>query len=290
MADARSLRVDFASRINRKREKPGMNERMKRGRGRWVGTLYGGAACLLVSGVVQAWGECEHERELEESMRVSGDSLAIVAGAGELSITGQAGSDTVSVRARVCASKADWAEAAGVAMSSDGDPRVEVIMPETSGMGGWGNDYLTVDLVVRVPADLALDVRDSSGDIDMKGVGAVSIRDSSGDIEILEAASVVVEDSSGDIELGQITGDVTVAQDSSGDIRGRDVGGSVVVVRDSSGDIRFRDVGNDFLVERDSSGDVIAEGVGGDFTVLRDGSGEIRHSDVLGAVDIPEDR
>jgi hypothetical protein len=267
-----------------------MNEWTESSRRRKVGALVGGVTCLLVSGLVQAWGGCEHERKIEESMRVSGDSLAIDARAGDLEIVGDTGSDTVTVRARVCASKAEWAEKAGVAMSSEGDARVEVIVPETSGMGGWGNHYLTVDLVVRVPADLALDVRDSSGDVDMNGVGAVSIKDSSGDIEIFRAASVVVEDSSGDIELEQITGDVTVAQDSSGDIRGRDVGGSVVVVRDSSGDIRFRDVGKDFLVERDSSGDVVAQGIGGDFAVLRDGSGEIRHSDVTGSVDIPEER
>jgi DUF4097 and DUF4098 domain-containing protein YvlB len=223
-------------------------------------------------------------------MRLSGDSLAIVAGAGDLEIIGDEGSDTVSVRARICASKPEWAEKAGVAMSSEGDARVEVIIPETSRMGGWGDNYLMVDLLVRVPADVALDVRDSSGDVEMKDVGAVSIEDSSGDIEIFQAASVVVSDSSGDIELEQITGDVTVVQDSSGDIRGRGVGGSVVVTRDSSGDIRFRDVSKDFLVERDSSGDVVAEGVGGDFAVLRDGSGEIRHSDVMGSVDIPEER
>lgn len=223
-------------------------------------------------------------------MTVKGDSLAVVAGAGDLEILGDPGADRVTVEARICASKPEWAEEAGVAMSSEGDARVEVIIPKRSGMGGWGDNYLYIDLVLRVPADLALDVRDSSGDVDMRGVGAVTLKDSSGDIEISQATSVVVEDSSGDIELDGITGDVTVAQDSSGDIRGRDVGGSVVVARDSSGDIRFRDVRNDFLVERDSSGDVVAEGIGGDFAVLADGSGEIRHSDVMGSVDIPEKR
>ncbi len=267
-----------------------MNEGTKRSQGRRFGVLCGGAACLLISGGVQAWGGCEHERKLEESMKVSGESLAIVAGAGDLEIIGDPGTDVVNVQARICASKSEWAEEAGVAMSSQGDARVEVIIPKTSGMGGWGNNYLSIDLVVRVPADLALDVKDSSGDVDMRGVGAVTIKDSSGDIEISQAASVMVEDSSGDIELDGITGDVTVAQDSSGDIRGRDVGGSVVVARDSSGDIRFRDVSNDFLVERDSSGDVVAQGIGGDFAVLADGSGEIRHSDVRGSVDIPDKR
>ncbi len=266
-----------------------MSGQMKRSQGQRVGGVAAGVACLLVTGTVQAWGGCEHERKLEESMRVSGDTLAIVASAGELEVVGDESADVVSVSARVCASRESWAEEAGIAMSSDGDARVEVLMPDTSG-SGWGNNYVTVDLVVRVPADLALDVKDSSGDVEMRGVGAVTIKDSSGDIEISNADSVVVQDSSGDIELEEIAGDVTVAQDSSGDIRGRTVGGSVLVARDSSGDIRFRDVTNDFLVERDSSGDVVAQGIGGDFAVLQDGSGEIRHSDVMGSVDIPEDR
>ncbi|MEE4173390.1 MAG: hypothetical protein V2I57_03980 [Xanthomonadales bacterium] len=257
---------------------------------RSTAVIIGGAACLFISGVAQAWGDCEHERKLEESMTVTSESLAIIAGAGDLEIVGGAGADEVTVRARVCASKAEWAEEAGIAVNSDGEARIETYGPDTSGMGGWGNNYLYIDLALRVPADLGLDIRDSSGDVEISGVGAVDIKDSSGDIDISQAASVVAADSSGDIELAGIAGDVTITQDSSGDIRGRDIGGSVVVARDSSGDIRFRDVSKDFLVERDSSGDVVAQGIGGDFAVLRDGSGEIRHSDVEGSVDIPEER
>lgn len=281
------------STIHCEREKHDMQESKKQGaRDRvFPGTLGAITAALLLTGsTALAWGGCEHERKLEESMRISGETLKIMAGAGDLEIAGGAPKGEVTVRARVCASKAEWAEEAGVAMSSDGDARVEVYGPDTSGMGGWGNNYLTIDLAVRVPSDLALEVRDSSGDVNMEDVGPVRIKDSSGGIDISRAVSVVVEDSSGDIELNGIEGDVTVPQDSSGDIRGRDVGGSVVIARDSSGDIRFRHVSADFLVERDSSGDIVAQDIGGDFTVLRDGSGEIRHSDVQGSVDIPEDR
>lgn len=40
---------------------------------------------------------------------------------------------------------------------------------------GWslaGNSYVYMDLEVDVPADIALDVRDSSGDVKIEGTGA----------------------------------------------------------------------------------------------------------------------
>lgn len=250
------------------------------------------AGCaLLLAGNAPAWGGCDHKRVLEEQMSLGGaDTLSVKAGAGDLEIRGDGEAGRVGVRATVCASKAEWAEETRLAMSGGADAEVAVVTPDTSGWMSWGDAYVYVDLEVTVPEGLGLDVRDSSGDLEITGGGAVRVKDSSGDIEVRDTASVILEDSSGDIELSRIRGDVTVVQDSSGDIRGRDIAGSAIVARDSSGDIRFESVDGDVLVERDSSGDVVARTVGGDFAVLRDGSGEIRHSDVRGEVQLPEDR
>lgn len=255
--------------------------------------------CVLFAGLLlgpglsseaRAWGGCEHERVLEETLDVAGsERLSIVAAAGDLDIEGEEGIEQVSVRARVCASKADWAAATSVQLEAGGEARLEVLMPEARQQFSWGDQYLYVDLEIVVPTGLALDIRDSSGDIDLSDVGAVTIKDSSGDIDIRTSGSVSLEDSSGDIELSDIRGDVTVVHDSSGDIEGRNISGNVVVAHDSSGDIQFQDVANDVLIERDSSGDIVAQGVGGDFVVLRDGSGGISHRDVQGSVQIPED-
>ena len=247
------------------------------------------ALALGLTGNALAWGGCEHQRKLNETLDVSGsDRLRIIAAAGDLEVRGDEGADTVTVEATICASKAAWAEEAGLSMEGGREATVAVVIPSEDGMS-WGNDYVYVDLSVTVPDDLSLDIRDSSGDVDVSRVSDVAIKDSSGDIDVSSSGSVSVEDSSGDIELNRIDGDVTIVQDSSGDIRGSDIEGSVIVARDSSGDIRFRDVRDDFLVERDSSGDVVAQGVGGDFSVLRDGSGDISYRDVAGEVDIPED-
>jgi hypothetical protein len=248
-----------------------------------------GALALVTAGNALAWGECEYEQTIEKTLDVAGsDVLAIDAAAGSLNIVGGETGDTVVVRGEVCASKERWADEADVVLESGERARIVVVLPDSSGMS-WGSSYVSMDLELTVPASLSLDIRDSSGDIEIRDAGAVSVRDSSGDIDLTRVSSASLQDSSGDIDMTDVSGDVTVVQDSSGDIRGREIGGSVVVESDSSGDIRFRNVEGDLLVERDSSGDIIADAIGGDFSVLRDGSGSIRHSDVQGSVSVPDD-
>ncbi|MEJ2535079.1 MAG: DUF4097 family beta strand repeat-containing protein [Gammaproteobacteria bacterium] len=245
---------------------------------------------LLISSAAPAW-DCEHRREIEKTLDVSGSrALDVIAAAGDLEIRGREGLGEVRVDATVCASEGEWADETDVEVEAGDVATVAVRLPGRENGSSWfGNDYLTVDLSLEVPAGLALAVKDSSGDIVITGTGSVSVRDSSGDIELERiAGDVLLADSSGDIELRGVSGRVEVEQDSSGDIEGRDIGGGVLVARDSSGDIRFRDVRGDLIVERDSSGDIVASGVSGDFRVLRDGSGSIRHDGVEGEVQIPE--
>lgn len=251
---------------------------------------------LLLSAVLscasaQAW-ECKHERDIDQVLDLSGSShLSVLAGAGDLEITGKNGLSEARVLGKVCASKVKLLDRAAVHTEGGANASVSVSLPEIE--DSWSflrNDYVYIDLVIEVPSDLTIDVRDSSGDLAIAGTGPVSVRDSSGDIEIEKVTgAVVINDSSGDIDLSDIAGDVTIQQDSSGDIYGRTIQGSVLVENDSSGDIRFRDVRDNYVVERDSSGDIVADTVGGDFRVDRDGSGDIRVSGVSGTVDIPEE-
>ena len=157
--------------------------------------------------------------------------------------------------------------------------------------GSWlsiGSNYIWMDLDIEVPESLAIEVKDSSGDMSLKNVAVVQIKDSSGDIKVEKARdSFTVSDSSGDIEIDGADGDLTIESDSSGDIEITDIHGTVLVMNDSSGDIEATDVTDNFVVERDSSGDISANDIGGDFRVLKDGSGNIKSRDVQGEVDIP---
>jgi len=245
---------------------------------------------MLAAGSVQAW-ECKYEKNLDVTLDVQGsEQLAIAAAAGDLQVTGHSATTEARVHGKVCASEEEWLEQSEITAAGGRNASIGVSLPDSN--DGWsltGNRYVYMDLEIVVPVDIALDIRDSSGDVDIEGTGPVTIKDSSGDIDIRDVhGDVVLEDSSGDIDLVAIGGNVNVRQDSSGDIDGRRIEGAVRVEKDSSGDIRFEQVRDDFVVERDSSGDIVAETIGGDFRVLKDGSGEIRSSNVTGKVEIPD--
>ena len=250
------------------------------------------SSALLLPFGLQAY-DCKYSKDIDQSLDLTNSTeLTVQAVAGDLRIRGVSGSNEARIRGKVCASKEEWLSESRVDTASGQLAEIMVVLPEND--GGWsmmGNTYIYLDLELDVPNQVALNVRDSSGDIEITGVGAVAVEDSSGDIDIEDSTGpVTVRDSSGDIELNDIKHQVTIESDSSGDIRGSDIEGTVLVISDSSGDISFRDVGEDFIVERDSSGDISANRVGGDFRVERDGSGEIDASNVEGEVDIPDDR
>jgi hypothetical protein len=237
--------------------------------------------------------DCKYSKDIDQTLDLAGsEELAVMAAAGDLRVQGDSGSTRAVIKGKVCASKEAWMEEARVETSGGRRAEITVDLPDND--NDWsltGMNYIYLDLELNVPDHIALHVKDSSGDIEISGVGALTVRDSSGDIDIEDSTGpVAIQDSSGDIELKDITRQVTIESDSSGDIRGSDIQGSVLVVSDSSGDISFKDVGENFIVERDSSGDISATRIGGDFRVERDGSGEISARDVKGAVDIPDDR
>lgn len=234
---------------------------------------------------------CKYEKNIDKTMDLSNtELLSIAVLAGDLDIVGVAGSGQAVIHGRVCASNESWLDQSEIITTPGEHAAIEVSLPDTG--GGWlsmGNNYLWIDLDIEVPQDLALDIKDSSGDMLVKNIAAVQIMDSSGDIEVESARGPVsVSDSSGDIEIDGANGDVTIKSDSSGDIDVMDIDGSVLVMSDSSGDIDVSHVSNNFVVERDSSGDISAEDIGGDFRVLKDGSGGISLRDVKGEVEIPD--
>ncbi len=244
--------------------------------------------CLFSTSLL-AW-DCRYEKDIEQSLDLDGsETLSIRAAAGELEVRGDADATEASIRGRVCVSEEEWLDDARVETHGGRQAEIIVELPDADGWSLTGNHYASLDLFLVVPDSLPLDIKDSSGDLEVVGVAEVVLQDSSGEIEIEDISrSVSIRDSSGDIILRDVKGDVTIESDSSGEIDGDDIQGTVLVVSDSSGDIHFEDVGRDFIVEKDSSGDITAKDVGGDFRVLRDGSGRIVATRVSGEVVIPD--
>lgn len=268
-------------------------------------------AMIAVLGTADVLAEdCRHERVVEETLDLEdAELLQIRARAGELEIAGGTRREAV-IEARLCASSEELLEQIEVVIEGGERALVEVLMPDTGSTSwmNWGsNRYAYADLDIVVPAELALDVKDSSGPAVIEDVGPLEMQDSSGELIIRKVrgdlsvsdssgdliveqveGNVTLTDSSGDMDVRNVSGDVLVRSDSSGDVSLESIQGQAVVREDSSGDIRFRDVGPLALVERDSSGSIRADGVAGDFRVERDSSGRISHSGVQGTVDIPD--
>jgi len=249
----------------------------------------GGEYAVAVRDHISGSGSCDFTVERRVALSASAVRwLRLKAGSGELTVEGREGLERVEAVGVACASDEAYLADLQLTLDRDGDDLVlSAHYPDRSGKNGWrGNDYARIDLTVQVPLDMAVDVEDSSGSMEVRGTGALRIADSSGDIVVERAAGgVTIDDSSGGITLRGVRGDVEI-EDGSGDINLSDVTGSVKL-RDGSGSVEVEQVTRDVVVERDGSGSISVRDVGGDFTVHADGSGSIRHSGVQGAVDVP---
>lgn len=248
--------------------------------------------CLLLyqlsSDVNADW--CNYEKNIDVTLDLAdSELLAITAAAGDLEVRGVAGSDEARIHGKVCVSKEAWLDEARVHTSTGKRAKITADLPSNGGSWSlFGNSYASMDLVIEVPRDLALEIKDSSGDIEISHVAALRLHDSSGDIEVENTnGPISIKDSSGDIDVDHVTGNFTIESDSSGDIYASNIDGIALVKKDSSGDIRLTQVSSDAIVEVDSSGEIVVKEIGGDFRVLKDGSGGIRSNNVNGEIQVP---
>lgn len=243
------------------------------------------AAALLSSA---ASARCEHSemhRHNFEADAFQGIDLAALAGS--LDVIGT-DSDRIVFEGRACTDRDQWLDHIRLDIDDGGNVlSLTVSIPYDD--RDFDARYAHMDVVLELPRDLAIAIRDSSGDILVRDAAVTSIDDSSGNIRVENGRhTLMVEDSSGDIDLRGIDGDVTV-RDSSGSISIRRVTGDVTIPSDSAGDIEIDEVEGTVVVARDSSGDIEIEGVGQRVEVGSDGSGDIEIRDVAAGVRIESD-
>jgi len=179
----------------------------------------------------------------------------------------------------------DGLDALVVELQSSGD-----VIEARSLVDILGSDPFATDVVLRVPSGFDLIVDDTSGDIDIDGIGSLDLTDDSGSIDARGiAGDAVIADDSGDLLLEDVAGTVeiedasgsielrgamsTTIVDDSGDILVEDIDGDVDIV-DASGSIWVRHVTGTVRID-DDSGDIVLEDVG-DYEILSDGSGGVR--------------
>ena len=245
---------------------------------------------LLAGGSALAWADDDCAFRAERSLDIDPKGLSVLkldTGAGDLVVEGVSGLAKIELRGKACASAQDVLDNIQFTQQREGATSTAATKIPDIG-DNWSifgaGHYAYMDVRVRMPSGLKLDLRDSSGDLEVLALtNGLDLKDSSGDIKLRDIVGAVnVTDTSGDIEARGIGGDFTVLSDSSGDINVDDVKGSAVVQEDSSGDIVLRHIGGDARVDRDSSGDITFEDVGRDAVVGADGSGDITADGVKG--------
>lgn len=253
--------------------------------------------------------QCKYTADRNLEIDPSGlRALSFEMGSSDLRVEGVAGLSKVEVRGRACASEEGRLAGLTVEQQRSGDH--VLVTPHQANeqtFSMFGSNYAYIDLEVRVPESLAIEVKSRSGDADIANVAALDFSANSGDLILHRVAGDVgVEVHSGDVTADDI-GSLVVRHAGSGDIRAHGVRGDVKVGHVGSGDLGFADVGRgvqvesigsgdinvnrasgDVLVGSIGSGDVTVSSIGGNFTVRSAGSGDIHHRDVKGKIDVPK--
>jgi len=188
--------------------------------------------------------------------------LRVDSGAGRLKVTGVDSLTTIEVTAEIYArgeSEEDMADFikdhVELSLEKRGDRAV--LMSDIEGhFHLFFSGDAGINLTVRVPKSLAIEIDDGSGEMIIEDIAAdVSIADGSGGIRVERVAGDLrIEDSSGELEVEDVGGDVSI-DDGSGSITVTEIKGSVTV-EDGSGSIDIDRVGKDVIIEESGSGGV----------------------------------
>lgn len=269
--------------------------------------------CFLLAFLISSVAMAEECKDIDVTLDAGGiRGLELNTGAGYLDVTGSSDSGDIEVYARACTDSRRRLEEMDVLYQLRGDTW-EVETDVGNAREGFRlfslfdvNSEARIDMDVRVPAGLLLDIDDGSGAINVRGVtGELRINDGSGGIGLSNITGPVdIDDGSGEIDINDVNGtvrindgsgsiavartlDVTV-RDGSGSMRISDIEGTVHVPDDGSGSIHIEHISGHVHVDDDGSGEIRVEDVRGDLTVSGAGSGGVHYRDVDGRVDVPE--
>jgi len=173
---------------------------------------------------------------------------------GDVKVVGGFDQGSIKARADFRGSTLDESKAKAaeyVLILEESDHAVTIRQPDVTG--------LSVDLEIQVPGSASIDIRVSSGDIEvvntglgcransrsgdllMRGLnGLIEIGSESGDITIENCSSpqVTIENKSGDLTLTEVKGNIN-ARTASGDVSVRGGSGKVIAIESVSGSTHF---------------------------------------------------
>ncbi|GGI99501.1 hypothetical protein GCM10007978_41620 [Shewanella hanedai] len=140
-----------------------------------------------------------------------------------------------------------------------------------------------IDLIVKVPAEMKMDIDDGSGSIKIQGTSAdIAIKDGSGSLEVEGGRNLNIEDGSGSIVLSDVNGSIML-DDGSGSIEIMHVNGDVTV-NDGSGSLDIEKVQGMVTID-DGSGSIDVNDTKG-LRIIEAGSGSLSFDNIDGKVNM----
>jgi hypothetical protein len=242
------------------------------------------AACLLAaSGCVSVNAKTLDYKDTRDLTLSTTDvkRLTIDAGAGFLKIIGEPGLNEVKVTAEILAENEDIK----LTLKRSGDEIELEADANQNSYFNWRGESPKIDLTVRVPQRLMLQVKDGSGSMTIEDINNdVTVNDGSGSMKIKNIkGNLNVDDGSGSLDILNITGNLVV-EDGSGSLDISQVTGTVNV-DDGSGSLAVYDIGGLVTID-DGSGSIHVKKLRNGLTILEEGSGGLKMSDVEGPVSI----
>ncbi|HEY5806408.1 MAG TPA: hypothetical protein VIT67_00480, partial [Povalibacter sp.] len=132
----------------------------------------------------QASDGCQHEADRSATLDAAGAHKVVIGtGAGDLEVRGAPGQTRLQATGRACASSEELLGQIQLQSRRDGDTLyLKAVMPETNGFNF--NHRATLDLKVTLPDSIAVELEDSSGDVELENVQSAIVSDTSGDLDV----------------------------------------------------------------------------------------------------------
>ncbi|MCG9698099.1 DUF4097 domain-containing protein [Shewanella sp. Isolate11] len=217
----------------------------------------------------------------QEQLAIDANELTTLVantGAGSLIIKGEPGLTQVQLEADIYGYEGIEPE---LTLSRDGD-RAKLVA-NFDGMWSFSGNSPYIDLIVKVPEAMKLDIDDGSGSIDIKGVIAdMKINDGSGSMTIDGGKSLDINDGSGEVVLTNVNGAINL-EDGSGSIEISHVNGDVMIT-DGSGAMTIKHVVGKVTID-DGSGSIRVENSNG-LLITESGSGDVSFDNINGPVSL----
>ena len=231
-----------------------------------------GIASIVLASCTPTGPTLQETRQLELSIP-AGTLLRIDAGAGSFSLRGEPGTEVIQVEAEIwqVTPRDDYT----LTLERDDNGAARLV---TRTDAGATEDR--IDLDIRVPESIRLDVTDGSGSLEISGVsGPLFVRDGSGSIRIEDTgADITIQDGSGSLRVENTDGHLRI-EDGSGSITAINTAGDVTIT-DESGSISVTNTTGVVTIS-DGSGSIDVDGAE-DFELLEDGSGSVNVDNIRG--------